>query len=640
MPTLTRMLTPVIALVLLAVGQFALAKPSVEDFFRNPTFRQMSVSPNGQYLAALAPARGAKDRMNLAIIDLNDRASGSRFITGLDRQDIVGYTWVSDDDLVFSVDSDGNESFGLYAVSREDAKLKTLVEPDSGIRAGLPSANLLDVLEEDPKHVLITYDERRVGEPDVYKVNVERGGMAVHTRNPGKAIGYMTDHKGRVRVAMVQDKLTSKVLHRPDEEAEWQTIASFQYNDDNNVTPLAFDYDNKMLFVSTNRGHDTAAIYRFDPTTSEFGELLFHNGAVDPSGLMMSDKRKKVIGVTYFDNRPRYRFFSEVDKAMYDALQAQFPDKVVSVSSRSDDENVNLVTVSSDTFPGAFYLYNIEKGEMNFLAQRSEWLDPQEMSEMRAVSFKSRDGLTINGYLTVPKNSEGKNLPLIVNPHGGPFGVRDFWGFNPEHQFLASRGYAVLQVNFRGSGGYGKRFLEAGYKRWGREMQNDITDGVNWAIEQGIADEDRVCIYGASYGGYATMAGMTFTPDLYQCGVNYVGVTDVPLLFKSMPKRWNLVAETMKTTIGDPDSEREMLEAISPINHVEKIQAPIFIVHGRRDPRVVMEHANKLRKAMEKHDKSYEWLVKNNEGHGFRKQENRIELYTQLEKFLAEHLKS
>ncbi len=577
--------------------------------------------------------------MNLAIIDLGDMQSGSRFITGLDRQDIAGYTWVSDDHLVFTVDSDGNESFGLYSVSREDAKIRTIVDPINGVKAGLPTANLLDTLENDPKNILITYDDRRVGEPDVFKVNVARGGMKMVLRNPGKVAGYLTDHNGVIRLAVIQDRLTTRIKHRASEDSEWETIAEYQYNDDNNLTPLAFDYDNKTLLVSTNRGHDTSAIYRFDIATKTLGELVFHNELVDHGGMLMSDKRKAIAGVTYFVNRPEYVFFDENDQKQYDALASQFPDKVVSITSRSKDESVNIVTVSSDTFPGAYYLFNSEKGEMSFLAQRAQWLDPETMAEMRPIEYQARDGMTIRGYLTIPHGSEGKDLPLIVNPHGGPFGVRDFWGFNNEHQFLASRGYAVMQINFRGSGGYGKKYLEAGYKRWGREMQHDITDGVKWAVQQGIANENKVCIYGASYGGYATMAGMTLTPELYQCGVNYVGVTDVPLLFESMPKRWSLAAETMKSTIGDPDKDREMLEAVSPVNHVDKIRAPIFIVHGRRDPRVVMEHADRLRKQMEKLDKPYEWLVKNNEGHGFRKEENRIELYTQMEKFFAKHLK-
>ncbi|MCW8998770.1 MAG: S9 family peptidase, partial [Kangiellaceae bacterium] len=252
------------------------------------------------------------------------------------------------------------------------------------------------------------------------------------------------------------------------------------------------------------------------------------------------------------------------------------------------------------------------------------------------------DGLTIHGYLTIPRDSEGKNLPLIVNPHGGPFGVRDSWGYNPEHQFFASRGYATVQVNYRGSGGYGRNFEQAGYGgKWGAEMQHDITDAIKHLVKEGTVDPKKVCIYGASYGGYATMAGLTFTPDLYQCGINYVGVTDVGMLFTTMPKHWEPLKEVMKVQIGDPE-DKELMDRMSPLAHVDKIKAPLMIVHGAKDPRVVKKHATELRSALEDRGielNDDEWIMKLNEGHGFRKEENRIELYQKMEKFLAKHLK-
>lgn len=622
----------VLALVLPALG--SAAKLSAEDLFKNYQYTQMTVSPSGKYLAALAPAR---DRRNIAIIDLEDR-SKSKFVTGLRKQDIAGYTWASDEKLVFTVDSDGNESFGLYVVDRKSGKQKTLVEPDTGIRAGLPSAGILDTLPKDPDHILVTWDDRRVGSPDVYKVNLKTAGMKMIERNPGDVTGWMTDHNGEVRAAFGQDKLFSEIRYRKSVEDEWQAISRYRFNANDNLQPMGFDYDNKHMFVSTNSGHDKAAIYRYNPETQEMGKLVFSNDEVDPAGLMMSDVKQKLIGVAYVTDKTQYEFFDDESNRLWRSLQAAFPDKMVTISSRSKDEKLNVVTVGSDTDPGSFYLFNSEDKNLEFLAARADWLDPAQMSPMRSIKFQARDGLRIQAYLTLPQGMEHENLPLIINPHGGPFGVRDNWGFNPEHQFLASRGYAVMQVNYRGSGGFGKSFLEAGYKKWGREMQNDLTDAVKWAVAEGIADEKRVCIYGGSYGGYATMAGMTFTPELYRCGVNYVGVTDVPLLFESMPKRWTLGAAMMKEQIGDPEKDMEMLEAISPVHHVENIAAPIFIVHGRRDPRVVFEHAKKLQKEMDKHGKPYQWLVKNDEGHGFRKQENRIELYNEMEKFFAEHL--
>ncbi|MEM1089342.1 MAG: S9 family peptidase [Pseudomonadota bacterium] len=630
-----RVVTAMAALMLLTTS--AIAKQySVEDFFKNAQYSQMSVSPNGKYLAALAPAN---NRRNLAIIDLKDR-SQSKFITALEDQDVAGYTWVSNDRIIFGVDADGIEAISMYAVDRKGGRITTLINPleaNSAGPGGIPSPTLLDTLEDDKKHVLVSYDERRVGVPDVYKMNVRNGGMKMVERNPGTVAGWVTDHDGKIRGAVAQDKLFQEAWYRKDEESEWEVVARFEWNDRNAFTPLGFDYDNRNWFVSSQKDHDTAAIYRFDPETKTYGDMVFHNETVDAGGLIFSDVQEKVVAATYYDSKPRWEGLDDSYTQMRESLEKAFPDLVVSLTSANKDEDLFVVSASSDKDPGSYYLYDRKSQKLEFLAEPRSWIEPEDMAPMKAITYTTRDGMTIHGYLTLPTNGETENLPLIVNPHGGPW-ARDFWGFNSEHQFLANRGYAVLQMNFRGSTGYGRKHLESSYRQWGRTMQDDITDAVNWAVDEGIANSDRICIYGGSYGGYATMAGVTTTPDLYKCGVNYVGVVDIGLLFDTMPKAWNLGKEQMKQQVGDPDKDAEMLAEASPINHVDKIKAPIFIVHGRKDPRVKYEHATRLRKEMEKHDKPYEWMVKDNEGHGFSKEENRIELYTAMEKFFKKHI--
>ncbi len=271
------------------------------------------------------------------------------------------------------------------------------------------------------------------------------------------------------------------------------------------------------------------------------------------------------------------------------------------------------------------------------LASSREWLKPADMAPMQPIKYQSRDGLTLHGYLTTPRGVEAKDLPLVVNPHGGPW-ARDAYGFNPEVQFLANRGYAVLQVNFRGSTGYGESLMMAGNREWGFKMQDDISDAVQWAIDQGIADAERVCIYGASYGGYAVMAGLAYTPELYRCGINYVGVTSIPLLFETAPGAWASNMETMKRQIGDPKEDKAMLEDRSPTNHASRIQAPVLMAYGKQDPRVVIKHLEVMEEAMKQAGKPYEVIVKDDEGHGFRKFENQVEFYTAVERFLAKHL--
>jgi dipeptidyl aminopeptidase/acylaminoacyl peptidase len=274
---------------------------------------------------------------------------------------------------------------------------------------------------------------------------------------------------------------------------------------------------------------------------------------------------------------------------------------------------------------------------MEELAEIYDWLPEDSLARTEPVTIEARDGLQLPAYLTLPPSSDGKNLPMVLNVHGGPW-ARDSWGFNPEVQLMANRGYAVLQVNFRGSTGYGQDFRNASRKQWGLKMQDDLTDAVRWAVETGVADPDRVCIYGGSYGGYAAMAGATFTPDLYQCAINYVGVTDINLLFETMPASWELLRKEMIRDVGDPEKDKELLADRSPINHVDKIQVPILMAYGRQDPRVVLEHALSFEKQLKLHEKDYELIIKNKEGHGFRKFENQVEWYTKVIDFLDANL--
>ena len=358
-------------------------------------------------------------------------------------------------------------------------------------------------------------------------------------------------------------------------------------------------------------------------------------------GLAISPKDHRPLWVSWQYELPEKVMLDEEFAALQATIDGAFPDKQNRIISMSRDEGRMLIYSGSDRDPGTYYLYDKAAGTIEFFAQPRRWIDPNDMSPMTPIRYEARDGEKINGYLTVPGGAKAENLPLIINPHGGPYGIRDYWGYNTETQFLANRGYAVMQVNYRGSGGYGQRFLDIAWRKWGLEMQDDITDGVLWAIEEGIADPDRICIYGASYGGYATMAGITKTPELYRCAVNYVGVVDLVALldYHHRFREGNFIQAWGKRAIGDRKDDRERLLATSPINHLDKVKVPLYVVHGKRDPRVphdtqYMPLMRKLRGT----EIDYKSMVKNNEGHGFRGEANRVELYTELEKFFAEHL--
>ncbi|MCF6193874.1 MAG: S9 family peptidase [Kangiellaceae bacterium] len=618
----------------------------VKDFFKNPEFSQLQISPNGKYLAVLSPLN---DRRNIVVMDV-EGLKNIRALTALKKQDIATFFWANNNDIVFTTDSDGNEAFSLFAIARDGkSRIKELVGSDAG-SSGIKSASVVHRLPEDPEHILVQFNGRQIKSADLYKLPIDsrwnarrrkNSAMKMIARNPGDVQGWIVDNDGDVRGAISVKGVRAKFHYKAKGEKDFRVLRDVSIFDEG-INPLGFAYDNKMMYVTSNIGRDRNAIYKFDPEKNELGEMIYGHDEVDVGGLIMSRKQQKLIGVNYFDDYPNVVFFDEDAKKQYKNISGAFPDKRVNITSQSKDEMLQVLLVNDDQDPGNYYLYDKATGKIKFLLAVNKAINSDQMSEMKPIRFTSRDGLTIRGYLTTPKNSDGKMLPLIVNPHGGPFGVRDFWGYNPEHQFFASRGYATVQVTYRGSGGYGRNFQQAGFGgKWGAEMQNDLTDTVKYLIGEGIVDPKRVCIYGASYGGYATMAGLTFTPELYKCGINYVGVTDVGLLFSSMPKHWEPLKDVMKVQIGDPD-DKELMNRMSPLAHVDRIKAPLMIIQGAKDPRVVKQHAIDLRDALEDRGITLsddEWIMKKNEGHGFRKEENRIELYEKIDLFLGKHLK-
>lgn len=621
-------------------------QPSVESFFKTPKFSNLQLSPDGKYLAVLSPIN---ERRNIVILE-TDGLKNAKPITKFNEQDINGFVWANNDEIVFTLDSDGNEAFSIYKINVKAKRAKVIQLVGSKIgSSGIRSASIVHMLPNDPEHIIIQYNGRNIKAPDLYKLplnsrwdrkRARNFKMDIIAKNPGDVQSWLLDHDGEVRGAISINGLEGKFHYKNKGEEKFRVLRQYDIEEEN-ILPLAFDFDNKTLFVASNVGRDKSAIYRFYPDENKLGELIYAHPKVDVSTLMMSIKRKKLLGISYVDDYPETVYFDTETAQMMASLEKAFTDKSVNITSQSKDEVLNIVYVGSDTDPGHYYLYDKAKNTLKSLVSTMEWIDKTKLSPMKPIRFKSRDGLDLHGYLTVPKESNGKKLPLIINPHGGPFGVRDFWGFKPETQFFASRGYAIVQVNFRGSGGYGRTFQQAGYGKWGAEMQNDLTDTVKYLVKEGIADPEKICIYGSSYGGYAAMAGVTFTPELYKCGINYVGITDVKLLFDSLPKHWEPQRELLKKQIGDPD-DKALMKKISPLYHVDKIVAPLMVVQGAKDPRVVKKHAIELREALEKRGielSDDEWIMKENEGHGFQKEENKIELYTKMERFLAKYLK-
>lgn len=636
----------VIALALVtANAAIAAEQIPVEDFFKRSPFTGFQLSPDGKYLAAIAPIN---ERRNIAVIDLETREA--RAITGMKERDISGFSWANDDRILFYMDTDGNESFGIFAVNKDGSGTRTLIQPAATqIQGGsfvVRTASVINRLKDDPKHVLVStprFDNGMVIQ-DVKKMNIINGRLRTVELNPGNIGGYITNEAGDVIGAVSFDKGKRKVLYRKPGQKKWTTLVEFE-EANGGYYPVWISDDGERMYVSSNvdsngEMRDKSAIYRYDIDANKIGELIFEHPDVDVGGVWASDVTEELVAVTYNAEKPGRHFVDQEWEKIIKSIEAAFPEKIVSPSSITEDEMKMIVTVWDSKNPAAYYLFDRSNSNMEELAIAYDWLNADALGEMRPVAIESRDGLTLPAFLTIPPDSDGKNLPLVINPHGGPR-ARDFWGFNPEVQLMANRGYAVLQVNFRGSTGYGQEFDKAGWGKWGAEMQNDITDAVLWAIDQDIADPDRICIYGGSYGGYAAMAGLTFTPELYKCGINYVGVTDINLLFETMPASWKLLRAEMKRTIGDPDDEEEarLMAERSPINHVDKIKVPLLMGYGKQDPRVVLDHALNLEKKLKQYEVDYELIIEEKEGHGFRKFENQVEWYTKLIDFLDENLK-
>jgi dipeptidyl aminopeptidase/acylaminoacyl peptidase len=596
----------------------------LEDFFRNPEKTSFKLSPDGEHIAFLAPW---SQRMN---VHVQRTGSGEAHrITAATERDVAGYGWANNGRIVYVQDKGGDENFHAFGVDLDGSNAVELT-PFEGVRV-----QFVDELEDDDDHMLIATNQRDRRLFDVYRLDVHSGEMELVAENPGNVSGWLTDNAGRLRVAMTSDGVNTSLLYRDGEEEPFRSLITTSFKDI--LAPLYFTFDDRKLYVSSNLGRDRQAIYEWDPQSAEHGELIFEHPEVDVSGLLRSKARKVITGVAFTTDRRHYAFFDEQRRQLQETLEAKLPGYEVVVASRSRDERKVLVRTYSDRSLGAYYFYDRDGGDFQKLVDVSPWIDENEMAGMRAVEYEARDGKTIRGYLTLPVGEPARPLPVVVNPHGGPWS-RDSWGFNPEVQFLANRGYAVLQVNFRGSVGYGKSFWQAGFKEWGRSMQDDITDGVRWLVDQGVADPARVGIYGGSYGGYAVLAGLAFTPELYACGVDYVGVSNIFTLLESIPPYWELQRQMLYEMIGHPEQEADLLEAASPLFHADRIRAPLLVAQGANDPRVKKAESDQIVAALEERGLDVPYLVKEDEGHGFRNEENRFEFYRAMETFLSDHL--
>ena len=605
----------------------------IRDFFKNPERGFYRLSDDGKTLGFMQPSGEAR-RMNLFVQPLDgERLIGEpQQLTHETERDLAGYVFKGNDVALFSKDFGGDENFHVLAVNTRTGAALDLT-PGDKVRASIE-----DDLEDDADHVLISHNLRNPEVFDVYRVNVHTGAAERVAENPGNIIGWQTDQAGKLRAAVASDGLMSVVLYRDSEAEEFRPIIETDFR--TSVGPAFFDFDNRGLYLYSARGRDKVAFVRIDPTQPNDEQVVFANDQVDLDGVGYSHQRKVLTAAVYQTDKQHLHFFDDLTRRIYAQLNAQLPGYEIHLQANNKAETLFIVAAVNDRTPGKRYLYDATRDALTLLSETNPSIAETDMAHMQPVQYTSRDGLTIHGYLTLPLGHQPgqKKLPVVINPHGGPW-ARDSWGFNPEVQFLANRGYAVLQMNFRGSTGYGRQFWESSFGQWGLTMQDDITDGVQWLIDEGIADPERIAIYGASYGGYATLAGVTLTPDLYAAAVDYVGVSNLFTFLGTIPPYWKPMLEKMQAMVGDPVKDKARLEATSPALLADRIKTPLFVAQGAQDPRVNKAESDQMVEALKARGVEVEYMVKDNEGHGFHNDENKFEFYAAMEKFLAQHLK-
>lgn len=611
-------------------------------------FGELTISPDGKYLAATVVQ---EDRTGVAIID---RASKKMLgMRSMGEDTIVrGVRWVSDGTIVFGLaqafgTADEPASTGeLFAMDVDDVRDRVLVGwRRTSASAGTlldsrtdqrVAAQLVDDLPGNDDEVLVgIWPFRRDPVTTLERLDVDNGRRRVVTRAPVMRGSFTTDHAGRARfVVGIVEGNASRLYHRADDTAEWTLV-----NDEDKSgvieIPVGFAKDNRIAWLQVERKDGPDALVAYDTTTGERRTVLAHDIA-DPAAVLTSLGPDPVpAGAMFIGPRYDYGFLDPASDtaALYKMLLAAFPGQAPVVTSTTADGRLAVVQVFGPHNPGEFYLFDTQQKSAEFLLRRREGV-PKELGEVRGIAVKARDGMTLHGYLTLPPGSDGRGLPMVVHPHGGPFGVQDMLGFDPHVQMLARAGYAVLQLNHRGSSGYGRRYLHAGGREWGRKLQHDLTDATRWAIDQGIADEKRICIYGASYGGYAAMMGVVNEPGLYKCAVGYVGVYDLDDWARPDALSARSSAQWLSEWVGQPGE----LGAVSPVKLADRIDVPVLLASGGADRVVPVEHSKRMEKALRDAGQSVDVIHYETEGHGYYTLEHRRAFDVKLLDFLARHI--
>ncbi|HXW87059.1 MAG TPA: S9 family peptidase [Streptosporangiaceae bacterium] len=599
--------------------------------FGNPERVMPRVSPDGAQIAWIAPHEGV---LNVWVAPLSaDKGldlGAARVVTADTDRGIRQFEWAHDDrHLLYLQDTGGDENWRLHDVDLQTMERRDLT-PFEGVQT-----ELIAIEPAFPDQILIGLNKDNPQLHDVYRLDLRTGELTKILDNPG-FIGWLADAQLTVRAAFHPHPDGSlSAMVRDDADADWREVLVVSAEDALTTEPIAFSQDGRSLLLASSAGTQTAQLVRLDVATGD-QQVLAGDQAADVSGVKIHpDTREPQIAVVR-KARSEYLVLDPSVAGDLEAIRGLHPGDP-SIQNADDADRIWLVGFTNDTGPVPYYAYDRQTGAAHFLFEHQPQLSDYQLATMEPFSYTARDGLTIHGYLTFPPGADRSALPTVLNVHGGPW-ARDYWGFVPEAQWLANRGYLCVQVNYRGSTGYGKSFANAGDREWGAKMQDDLTDAVGYVIGHGYADPARVAIYGGSYGGYAALAGAAFTPDVYRCAVDIVGPSNLITLIETIPPYWAPLIAQFHSRVGDPEKDRDFLWSRSPLSAVDRIKIPLLIAQGANDPRVKQAESEQIVAALEKAGIDHDYMLFPDEGHGFAKPENRLKFYAEAERFLAKHL--
>lgn len=596
--------------------------------FGNPEKSSPQVSPDGTRMAYIAPVdtvlnvwvgtTGQNDYRPLT----QDTERGVRF-----------YAWAADNrHILYTQDIKGDENWRLYATDLQSGQTRDLT-PFEQVQARVVARD-----KHFPNELLVGLNKDNPQSHDVYHLDLSTGELALVARNPGNILAWVVDAQFKVRGAMAAAPDGSgamDMLVRAGEDAEWSKLLTWDAEDNQSSGPVGFTLDGQALYLEDSRNVNAGRLVKLEIATGNT-TVVAQDPDYDVSNIMIHPDTREIQAVAFAKDRVEWTVLDESIRADFDYIRTLHRGDFA-VSSRDDADATWIIAFTTDDGPVSYYAYNRASRTATFLFDNQPALNSYTLSTMQPFAFTARDGLTIHGYLTSPPGCDGKNLPMVLYVHGGPW-ARDTWGYRPDAQWFANRGYACLQVNYRGSTGYGKHFMNAGNKEWGGKMHDDLVDGVQWAVAQGIADPRRVAIFGGSYGGYAALVGATFTPDLFCCAVDIVGPSNIITLIQTIPPYWRPMIAVFHQRVGNPETEEEFLKSRSPLFKVDQIRIPMLIAQGANDPRVKQAESEQIIEAMKSKGIPYQYILFPDEGHGLAREENRLAFFAAAEKFLAQHL--